>query len=59
MFKNKYRIVTDEFLGYEVQTKKWWFPIWLSVGINTFPSVESAEERIKKIKNKNKVIKTF
>ena len=45
MFKNKYRIVIDNYLGYEVQIKKWWFPfIWIQCsGINTFSSVEKCE----------------
>ena len=26
--KNKYRIVSDNFQGFEVQIKRWWFPFW-------------------------------
>lgn len=41
--KNKYRIVTDRYLGYEVQIKYWWWPFWTELhGVNTYPSVESA-----------------
>lgn len=42
MFKNKYRIVTDEYAGYEVQIKRWWFPFYRMVGVNTFNSIERA-----------------
>jgi hypothetical protein len=46
--KTRYRIVTDEYLGYEVQYKKWWWPFWVQVGytgglVNTWSTVESAE----------------
>lgn len=60
MKRGKYRIVTDEYLGYEVQirTFKFW---WIQCsedrhrfGINTFTSVDEAEEFINQIKNKNK-----
>lgn len=43
MFKNRYRVVEDNYLGYEAQVKFWWFPIWWfqlslngrGLGINT------------------------
>ena len=38
----EYRIVTDEFNGYEVQCRRWWFPIWLQVGINSHRTIEEA-----------------
>ncbi len=40
--KNEYRIVSDSYNGYEVQIKRWWFPIWWQIGINTFHSMELA-----------------
>lgn len=44
MLKNKYRIVRDNYAGYEVQIKRWWFPVWLQAGFsNTHISIESAE----------------
>lgn len=51
MLKNKYRVVTDTYLGYEAQVKFWWFPIkwWMisrsgrGVGINTNRTLEDAE----------------
>lgn len=52
MFKNKYRIVTDSFDGYEAQVKYWFFPLmWLQIGVafftNTSRTVEEAERIIK------------
>lgn len=42
--KNEYRIVTDGYLGFEVQIRRWWFPVWLEVGVsNTYSTAESAE----------------
>jgi hypothetical protein len=40
---NEYRIVRDTYSGYEVQIRRWWFPIWLQIGINTHVSEERAE----------------
>lgn len=47
IFKNCYRIVKDNYLGYEVQIKRWFFPfIWFQKEkkerINTFSNVEDA-----------------
>lgn len=39
----RYRIVKDAYAGYEVQIWRWWLPMWLQVGVNTFPSIERAE----------------
>lgn len=49
MFKRKYRIVRDGYLGYEVQFKPWWLPIWVQawgeIGpSNTHISLEEAEK---------------
>jgi len=56
----KYRIVTDSFAGYEVQIKRWWFPFWFQCWeygcINSFISVERAEQYVKDRK-KHKVVK--
>lgn len=52
-FKSKYRIVSDRYLGFEVQVKYVFFPFWIecaSDGIfnptNTHISIESANEFI-------------
>jgi len=41
--KNRYRIVADNFRGYEVQIWRWWWPFWVELGHNTFCTVEEAE----------------
>lgn len=51
MFKNKYRVVQDNYAGFEAQVKFWWFPVrWWQlcrsgrgVGINTYPNLHEAE----------------
>lgn len=48
----KVRIVTDKWSGYEVQLKRWWWPIWWQAPIkygscNTHASIEQAEYFIK------------
>lgn len=51
--KNKYRIVTDNYAGYEVQIKYWWWPFnYWRFGINTFVSVDQAKAFIRLIKSK-------
>ena len=48
--KNKYRVIKDEYCGFEVQILRWYFPFWIQMRnfgrINTFPSIESAIEWI-------------
>lgn len=40
----QFRIVTDDYLGYEVQHKRWWWPFWVEVGLsNTHYSAEDAK----------------
>lgn len=54
LFKNRYRVVTDNYLGYEAQVKFWWFPVvWfqldsscVTLGMNTCASIEAAERII-------------
>ena len=47
--KRRYRIVRDNFQGFEVQYNVWWWPFWLQAdrlggcGTNTCPSIELAE----------------
>lgn len=50
-FKRRYRIVFDNYLGYEVQSRIWWFPFWLEcrsrIGVsNTHHTIEKAKEFI-------------
>lgn len=47
-FKTKYRIVPDDFAGWEAQGKPWWSPFWIelgrgsSFGINSHVTIEHA-----------------
>lgn len=47
----RYRIVADNYSGYEVQVWRLWFPFWIQHGfVNTYSSIEKAENYIEKIK---------
>ena len=53
LFKDCYRIVNDNYRGYEVQVKRWFFPFsWFTkekkCRTNTFSSIEQAKEWIEK-----------
>lgn len=40
-----YRIVTDNYSGYEVQARRWWWPFWVQCNrCNTHPTIEHAEK---------------
>ena len=59
----KLRIVEDAYAGFEVQVWRWWFPFWTQIPgpmglVNTFPSVEKAEEYAIKW-SKAKVVKEW
>ena len=42
-FKKRYRIVRDNFGGYECQVKHWWLPFWFELnGTNSHRTVELA-----------------
>lgn len=52
MFKNRYRIITDNYSGFEAQVKYWFFPImWLQIGVqgfsNTSTTIKQAEAVIR------------
>jgi hypothetical protein len=41
----EYRIVRDNYAGYEVQARRWWFPFWVQCDFsNTHTTIERAEE---------------
>lgn len=47
--KREYRIVTDEYSGFEAQFRPWWSPFWLAVDFsNTSSTIEWAEDRIRR-----------
>jgi hypothetical protein len=40
----EYRIVTDNWCGFEVQIRRWWWPFWTQADFsNTHSSMEAAE----------------
>jgi hypothetical protein len=48
----RYRIVRDNYCGYEVQAWRIWFPFWLECGIaNTHVSIERAKAYIEYLKS--------
>lgn len=68
--KRQYRIVTDNFSGFEVQKRLWYYPFWFQIRsenrlpVNTHKTIESAEKLIEMDKTnsrppKIKVVKTF
>ena len=53
--KKKYRIVTDDYAGYGVQVKKWYWPFWTEFGIS-FSTIERAKSFIRKRRFKSEVV---
>ena len=48
----RYRIIKDNYCGYEVQVWRIWFPIWLQSNyINTHNSLEKAKKHIEDLRN--------
>lgn len=43
MKKDTYRVVTDNYGGFEVQRRRWWSPFYFQVGINTHSTLEKAK----------------
>lgn len=41
-FQTEYRIVRDDYAGYEVQRKFWWVPFWIQSPVNTHATEEDA-----------------
>lgn len=41
--KTQYRVVRDEWSGYAVQERRWWWPFWVEGVSNTHGSIEAAE----------------
>lgn len=40
----EYRIITDEWLGFKVQWRRWWWPFWTTPVENTHLTVYAAEQ---------------
>lgn len=50
MKTKKYRVVRDDYCGYEVQTWRIWFPFWLQGKVNSHSSLEKAKKYIEYLK---------
>lgn len=49
----KYRVIRDNFSGYEAQVRYWFFPFWLECfGTNTTSSLEGSKKVIENHKSK-------
>jgi len=65
LFKTRYRIVTDRYLGYEVQSRRWWFPFWIQCRddryycTNTHHSVDAAKAFIERRLTQNKFVTEY
>ena len=46
----KYRVVPDDYAGFEVQHRTIWWPFWRQYACNSFFNLESAKEYIEIIK---------
>ena len=54
MFKKRYRVVTDQNSGYQVQVKHWWWPVWGPAAWRSWtPTIEQAKELVDKLKAKD------
>ena len=57
--KNKYRVVSDNYLGYESQIKYWWFPfMWFQLNgrfgmCNTNINLDQAKKLIERHKREH------
>lgn len=58
MFKTKYRIVTDKYIGYEAQFKRWYWPFYMQIDrVNSHLTIEAAERMIESHKFKSEIVK--
>jgi hypothetical protein len=58
VFRTRYRIVKDNYSGYEAQFRWWWWPFYCQVNcINTSCTVQEAEDIIRSHRYSTKVVK--
>lgn len=45
MFETRYRVVRDQYSGFEAQCRVWWWPFWTQMGWggNTHSTLEKAQ----------------
>lgn len=46
----QYRVVRDDYNGFEVQCRRWWWPFWWQCGINTHSSLKRALAHIERLR---------
>ena len=57
MFKNKYRIVTDGYNGYEVQFRRWFLPFYVELNYgNSHTNIGSTKRMIETHRFNSKVV---
>lgn len=57
IFKTRYRIVRDSYLGFEAQFRPWWFPLWMQCfGCNTRTSLDASRKVAELHRNDNGVV---
>ena len=60
LFRTRYRIITDNCAGFEVQYKYPWWPFWIQTGnngypVNTHKTLEQAKKFIVQVKSRGVV----
>ncbi len=53
----EYRIVADNWAGFEVQWRRWWWPFWEMPVCNTHASIEAAERWARHFASNGKAVK--
>lgn len=53
----RYKIFKDNYLGYEVRVRRWYWPFWVMPFINTCVSIRQAEVLINVLKSTTKKTK--
>ena len=56
LFRTKWRVATDAYNGFEVQVRRWYFPVWIEFFTNTHPSFECAMIMILANKGDNDIV---
>ena len=52
IFRTRFRIVRDNYSGFETQFRYWWMPFYLQGRSNTHPTIEKAKNYIEIRKTK-------
>jgi hypothetical protein len=52
MYKMRFRIIKDQFNGYEVQYRAWYHMKWQQWQINSHPTLASAERQVQLLRKR-------